>query len=104
MTAWHRGLSKRASQQADSTTWPAPFSTQTQASQSVRRRAWARLWVTEHEGVFDLEALDEIFDGLGRFRIEGAGGFIHEDDLGRGRQRAGQAQALLLADRELQAG
>jgi hypothetical protein len=29
----------------------------------------------QHQGVFDLEALDEIFDGLGRFGIEGAGGF-----------------------------
>ena len=37
-------------------------------------------------------------------RIERAGGLVHQDDLGRGRQRAGQAEALLLADRELQRG
>lgn len=40
----------------------------------------------------------------GGFLIQRAGGFIHQNDLGIHGQRAGQAESLLLTDREPQSG
>ena len=56
------------------------------------------LWVTMMIVCRRFEAEDEFLDGGVATRIERARGFVHEDDLGLHRERAGEAEALLLAD------
>jgi len=51
----------------------------------------------EHDAVAFFQAKDQIFDGLGGFRIKGTRRFIHQDDLGANREGSGEAKSLLLS-------
>jgi len=54
----------------------------------------------KHDGAVGFKAQNERFDGFGGTGIKGTGGLVHEDDFGIGGKRAGQAEALLLANRK----
>lgn len=52
----------------------------------------------DHDGMPLLESHDQLFDGLGGFRIERACRLVHQDDFRLHGEGAGEAEALLLAD------
>src|SRR6185503_20825016 len=58
----------------------------------------------DDDGVFRLELVDQLLDALGGDRIQRRGGLVHQQDLRLDRQRARDAQPLLLAARERQRG
>src|SRR5262245_162850 len=51
----------------------------------------------DHDRVARLQLVDEVLDLLGRNGVERGGRLVHQDDLGLDRERARDAQALLLA-------
>src|SRR5262249_1145224 len=50
------------------------------------------------------EAVDQVLDRAGGNRVEGRGGLVEEEDVGFDRDRAGDAEALLLAAGEAERG
>ena len=62
------------------------------------------LCVTNHDRVTLLEFQQQLLDARGRNRIERGARLVHQQHLGLDRQRARDAQALLLAAREADAG
>ena len=54
----------------------------------------------QHDCVTGLQLQQELFDARGRNRIERRARLVHQQHLGLDRERAGHAQALLLAARE----
>ena len=53
------------------------------------------------DGVVLFEVGHEVFDGDGGLGVERGAGFVHEEDFGLGGDGAGDAEALLLAAREI---
>ena len=51
----------------------------------------------DRDGVVALELRHQLFDAIRRNRIERGAGFVHQNDRGLDRERAGNAQPLLLA-------
>ena len=58
----------------------------------------------DDDGVILFEFLHQFLDLEGGDRVEGGGGFVHQDDFRLDRQGTGDAQALLLPAGEGQAG
>ena len=58
----------------------------------------------DHDRVALLELVDQLLDLQRRDRIERRAGLVHQDHLGLDRDRAGDAQALLLAAGEADPG
>lgn len=58
----------------------------------------------QDNGARGLEPQNQFFNRLGGLGVEGAGGFVHQDDFRVNGQRAGKAKPLLLADRQAQSG
>ena len=58
----------------------------------------------DDDGVILLKFLHQFLDLERGDRVEGRGGFVHQDDLRFYRQGAGNAQALLLSARDGQSG
>src|SRR3954447_3158255 len=58
----------------------------------------------DHDRVALLEVADELLDAQRGHRIQGRAGLVHQDHVGLDRERAGDAQALLLPAREPDAG
>jgi hypothetical protein len=51
----------------------------------------------DHDRVIPLQLEDQLLDALGRHRVEGGAGLVHQQHLGLVAQRAGDAEPLLLA-------
>jgi len=58
----------------------------------------------DNDSVAGLELVDQLLDALRRDRVERRGGLVHQQDLGLHRERARDAQPLLLSPRERQRG
>jgi hypothetical protein len=54
----------------------------------------------DHDRVVALELVHQLLDLLRRDRVEGGGGFVEKQHLGLDRNRAGDAESLLLSARE----
>ena len=52
------------------------------------------------DGILLFELVDQVFDDGGGDGVEGAAGFVHQNDFGAHGNGAGNAQALLLATRQ----
>src|SRR4030095_9766620 len=62
----------------------------------------AKVVGNDDDGPLLLNIANQVLDGFGRLGIQCARRFVHEDDFGVNGKGAGEAQALLLADRETQ--
>ena len=74
------------------------------AVRSATRAACCMLWVTITIVTRALSSIDQLLDLQRRDRVERRAGLVHQDHLGVDRERAGDAQPLLLAAGETRAG
>ena len=58
----------------------------------------------DHDRVVLLQIVDQLFDTLRGNRVERRRGLVHQQNLGPHRERAGDAQPLLLAARQRERG
>ena len=70
------------------------------AVRSLTRPACCMLWVTITIVYSVLDLLHQVLDAGGRDRVERRARLVHQDHLGLDGDRAGDAQALLLAARQ----
>ena len=71
----------------------------------IRRRTWSRSWVTHNNGEAPGDEVDgQVLDGPTGVGVERRGGLVHEQHLGLGQQRPGDAGPLRLASRQVVAG
>ena len=71
---------------------------------SLARAACCMLWVTIAIVNLLFSSLDQVLDRQGRDRVERRAGLVHQQHLGLDRDRAGDAEPLLLAAGEARAG
>ena len=71
---------------------------------SLAREACCMLWVTIAIVKLLLQLPDQVLDRERRNRVERRAGLVHQQHLGLDRDRAGDAEALLLAAGEAGAG
>ena len=67
----------------------------------LARRAWPMLWVTITIVYFSPQAVDQVLDPLDPFGVEGRAGLVHQDHSRFQRQQPGDAQLLLLFERQV---
>ena len=68
---------------------------------SLARRAWAMLWVTIRIVYFSRSPSISVFDPLDPLGVQGRAGLVHEDHPRLQRQQPGDAQLLLLLERQV---